>query len=172
MANTHALIAGTTVTGSATASISFTSIPQTYTDLKIICKSRINGTGDNLAMRWNDSTGTYAQIVASTTTAGSSPSYTNGLTSIAYWYGGTNDTQYDGPRWVYNEVAIHHYTGSNYKNCRIYGFGPANGNFLALSNTQALWQVTDAITKITIFNYQSSNIAIGSSFQLYGIKRN
>lgn len=173
MANTHVLIASNTVTGSSTSQIVFSSIPQTYSDLKVIVKSKVDGANGNLALRFNSSTGAYNQIVMDTGGSGSGPAYSSSLTSIAYWYTATTNSAYDGPRFAYNEIAINHYTGSNYKGCRIYSFLPGTvSGFDGKSNTQAQWVNTDAITSLNIFNYSSHNFIVGSTFQLYGIKRN
>lgn len=172
MANTHVLISSNTLT-SNTAQINFTSIPQTYTDLKIIIKAKVDGSGSNMALRFNGSTGTYNQIVLSTDGSGSGQAYSSSLTSIAYWYTSTNNSAYDGPRFTTNEVCINHYTGSNYKNCRIYSYQTGlAANYCGKANTQAQWMNADPITSLNIFNYGGSNFIVGSTFDLYGIKRN
>jgi len=52
MANTFSLISSTTVTASEAAAFSFTSIPQTYKDLRIILSARVSSTFGN---PWYDS---------------------------------------------------------------------------------------------------------------------
>lgn len=172
MANTHVLIASNTLTTSA-SQVVFGSIPQTYTDLKVMVRAKVDGSGSNMALRFNGSTGTYNQIVLSTDGSGSGQAYSGGLTSIAYWYTSTNNSAYDGPRFTYNDIAINHYTGSNYKNCRIYSYQTGLGsNYNGKANTQAQWMSADPITTLTFFNYGGSNFITGSTFDLYGIKRN
>jgi hypothetical protein len=46
MANTFELITSSTVGSGGAASITFTAIPQTYTDLKILYSTRNSGSGD------------------------------------------------------------------------------------------------------------------------------
>ena len=173
MANTHNLIASNTVSGSSTSQVAFNSISQAYTDLKIVIKAKVEGGGSNMAMRFNNSTGPYYQMVFATDGSGSGPAYSSSLTSIAYWYTATNNAAFNGPRFAINDIAINHYTGSNYKSCRIYSFQPGTeANYCGKSNTQVQWQGTDAITSILLFNYSGANFTAGSTFHLYGIKRN
>jgi hypothetical protein len=170
MANTHKLITSTTVSGSSTYNIQFASIPQTYTDLKIIMKAKINGPSANGGLKFNSSTSNYKQMVVNGVGTTVSANYTTGLNSIAYWYFPNNDSSYSN-RFGYNEIYIGHYAGTNYKTCRIYSMSPSSSIGEKATTTASWWDAT-AISQIDIYNYQNSPFNAGSTFQLYGIKRN
>lgn len=65
MANTYTLIASSTVGSGGVASITFSSIPQTYTDLKIVMSARLVSNGDTFGNTKISFNGTPAGTVYS-----------------------------------------------------------------------------------------------------------
>ena len=55
--NTYVALASTTITGSSTVTFTFSSIPQTYTDLVLVCDAKASA-GAAMGVRPNGSTGT------------------------------------------------------------------------------------------------------------------
>ena len=167
MANTYTLIEAKTL-GSNTATIAFTSIPQTYTDLKLVFSARSSFTGDYLRgayLRFNSDTtdGNYSAkriyINDANTGANSDSSI---LSTFVNADGATANIFGNG------EIYIPNYTSANYKSASIDSSTENNGN--AKSALAAfLWNNTAAITSITL-TPEAGNLVQYSTFYLYGIK--
>jgi len=175
MANpTVTLIASNTVGSGGASSVTFSSIPQTYTDLVVKCSTRSNRAGqpvDLAAITFNGSSAGYSikNIYGDYTVAysSSSSSVTNilpqGFSPAA---GATSNT------FSNNEIYIPNYTSSNYKSTSIdvvqeNNSGAANAGYTTLS--AGLWSNTASITSITIASYFDI-FSQYSTFTLYGIK--
>jgi hypothetical protein len=156
-----------TATPIGVSTITFSSIPQTYTSLQI--RGLCTDTGANsVTMHINSDTGTnYARhaLSGNGSTAGASGAastsniliggYRSGFSSSASYLGGII-------------VDIHDYTStSRYKTTRSFNGYDANGSGTVELNS-GLWQSTSAVTSITIS--MPSNFSTGSVFSLYGIK--
>ena len=155
-----------TVGSGGAASIDFTSIPATYTDLKIVCSLRsatnqwanlqFNGSSADLTLRYlMNNSGTVSS------SSGSSPSL---------W------TMFPVPPNTYTantfgsaEIYIPNYASANYKSVSIEGVEENNSasNFQLL--TALLWSQTAAINRVVI-NNAYGNFMEFSSATLYGIK--
>lgn len=156
--------------GSSTSSVSFTSIPQTYTHLQIRWIAR--GT-------WTLYTTTDAVFYRFNSDSGSN--YTahgvqgNGSSASAYGYTGTDEFfNYTAGAGAGSNVFgagvtdILDYTNTNkYKTVRSFGGDDNNGSGI-VSLGSSLWRNTAAITDIYL--YMNQNIAQYSHFALYGIK--
>lgn len=153
------------------SSISFTSIPQTYTSLQIrgIARDTDAGTGWNYGgMRVNNDTGSnYAQH------------YLRGNGSAVAAYGGATMTTGSGILAIGNGATsgifgtsifdFHDYAStSRYKTIRGFVGGDSNGAGLVYLNS-TLWQSTSAITSIQILPGATA-FAAGTTFALYGMK--
>jgi hypothetical protein len=167
MPATYDPIATQTLANSTTATVSFTSIPGTYTDLVLVTVSAItSGVGDT-RLNYNSDTGTnysrtYISGDGSTATSGRQTSRTfqdidfNGYLSTTL---GQNVTI----------INIMNYSNSTTNKTTI-----ARPN-RAASGTDAsvgLWRNTAAITRIDVTNSGSGSayFLTGSTFTLYGIK--
>jgi len=169
MANTYTLISSNTLT-SDTASVSFTSIPSTYTDLVLKWSNRITQATDTGRMKitFNGTSSGYSE----TFLLGYASSVSSGRTSsAAYFYPDAPGSVVASNIFGSGEMYIPNYASSTYKplsviDC-ICGTVPANDQ---LDRAFAdLWQNTAAISTITAVP-NSGNFASGSSFYLYGIK--
>jgi hypothetical protein len=162
MANTYTLIASYTATGSV-ASIDFTSIPSTYTDLclKLSLRPSVAGNSD-MYISFNSSTtnfsGIYLQGNGTTAPSGSLARY------IGTAMGQTSSTFTNG------EIYIPNYASSNNKSFSV-DFVAENNATLAYSNLVAgLWSNSAAITSISV-GPGSGSIVQYSTAYLYGISK-
>jgi hypothetical protein len=164
--STYTPIATTTL-GSATASVSFSSISGSYTDLIIAGGCRLDDAGSgaqNTQIRFNDDAGsnyslTYLIGDGSSASSGRFSNFTELFVSSV----GNDDTsRYSAEIWQFNN-----YSNSNtYKTSLLRHSVPYGNQVQAMVG---LWRSTSAITKITIFPSGSKNFAAGSTFTLYGI---
>lgn len=158
-----------TFTLSSTAGIvTFSSIPQTFTDLVLIQSARVSSSYDITAIRVNTVTtnysGTYLEGNGSGVTSG------RGTAEIALRAGYVPGTSYTG-EWsaeIYNFMNYSNSTTFKTVICRT-TFRNSTVSF----NTQAkasLIPTTSAITQITTQPVNGALWAAGSTFSLYGIK--
>ena len=147
------------------STLTFTSIPQTYTDLILIARAKgTDGTYRNIVVKPNNGSGT---VYSSTYVGGDgSSAYTgrriNQTSGIQIGYAtDTNDSNF-------TQIAITHFI--NYSNTTTYKntitrYGSASSQ----ANAQVgLWQSTAAISSL-VFSLTSGNLESGSNFALYGI---
>ena len=174
MANTYVLIASNTL-GSNTASVTFSSIPNTYTDLVVKTSTRLPSSGgyfENLFVELNANTGAvYSGTLLrgnGGTTGSARQSTGNGY--FEYFY--TNDSSTTSNTFSNCELYIPNYTASTNKPISSFSVVENNSATAAesfIATTAHLFGSTSAITSIK-FYYSGGNIASGSSFFLYGIK--
>lgn len=175
---TYTLIASNTITTTGIQAITFSSIPQSYTDL--ILKSSVRTTGTNIgfsfigyqsasttAYSWTELLGNGSGSSATSTRANSSASST--YAPIGYPAISTSTANF----FTNSEMYIPNYTTSNTKQLTsIYG----TENDSASTNTRLggfaiNWLNAGAITSLNLSVQSSGDIAVGSSFYLYGIKK-
>lgn len=162
MAATHQLIKTVTVGPTSVASIEFTSIPQTYTDLKIVFSLRNSGT--DLYISLNGSTTGFDQRYMQGDGSG-----TISASSLARLVGFTAYTSHEASNFGNGELYLPNYTGSTNK-C----FYSDN---VTESNSSTAWNVfsvhsftsSSAINQIT-FTGNGTGFVQYSSASLYGIK--
>ena len=164
MATTYDKIATTTL-GSAAASITFSSIAATYTDLRIVF-TQIGSTSSTYAkLTFNGDTGTnYSQtsIKGDGASAATSTVSTRNYIYVMFWSGVSDSTK---PLfWDFN---IFSYAGSTNKTTLFASSQDTNGSGIVARDV-ALWRSTSAITSITLT--ANDNFAIGTTATLYGIK--
>ena len=163
--NTYEAIATQTL-GSAAASVTFSSIPGTYTDLVLVVTPASSAQKD-VDIRLNGDTGTnYSHTVLSGngTSAISSRTSSNASAYITY-YAATNTT-------LGNSVFIVNFM--NYSNTTTYKtmLARANNASTGVDAAVALWRNTAAITSIQIgpnLQQGTNTWSTGSTFSLYGI---
>lgn len=172
MANTHKLISSSTLS-SAASSVTFSSIPATYTDLKLVISSRAtNNTVSyvNLRLQFNNTSAvysttgiySYSTTVAAAQVTGASYASEQGRGSVV---GGANTANTFGA----TEIYIPNYTNSYNK--PLLGFGVNESNDTtndAILSMGHLYRDTNAISTITA-SISSTTFVAESSFYLYGI---
>jgi hypothetical protein len=165
MAPTYELIASNTLTAD-TASVTFSSIPQTYTDLIIISSARYS-TGSSVGtinLQFNSDAAsnysyTYLQGDGSSATSGRGSSATIGVSGQ-----GESSSSSAGTF----SASICHI--QNYANTTTFKTVLTRANSTS-SNTQlwvSLWRSTSAVTSVNLIGGYA--FAIGSTFTLYGIQ--
>lgn len=158
--STYTPIATTTL-GSATTSVTLSSIPSTYTDLVFIANFS-NTTNTDIYMRVNgDSSSIYSatQLYGNGSSAGSTRFSNTGV-------------------WVLDPGASGVGTGQanlivniqNYANTSVYktSISRANAASTVTGAIVGLWRSTAAINSVTLFG--DFNFSAGSTFTLYGIQ--
>ena len=163
--STYTPIATTTL-GSAAASYTFSSISGSYTDLVLVCQVQQVTDGEDFAVQVNGDTGTnYSRTYicgdGSTAHSGRSTS----ATSIFLDHHATPPTS--------SSFSVNILNFQNYSNTTTYKTIVARSNSLSTYGGSVgvvgLWRSTSAITSITVFCTNSSNLKTGSMFTLYGI---
>lgn len=166
MAVTYKLIETVTVGAGGSASITFSSIPQTYTDLVLVSSLRSTSASNDLAMTlaFNGSTSNftsrylYGNVPAGTAVSGSN----------AFYHGNMNGAGSTASVFTSTSLYIPNYTGSTNKSYSVDNTMENNSTTSYPFLVAGLWSVTSAITSVTITN--ASNFAQYSSASLYGIK--
>lgn len=158
----------TITVGTATPSVTFSSIPSTYTDLVLISNAiptTAGGIDFYLNVNGDTTSGLYSKthMSGSGTSAGSTR-FTNQNRIATFWQVGPDNTQ---PFLV-------NYSIQNYANTSVFKTILArSGSFQASASEVnafvGLWRNTNAISSITLMP-SSGNLATGSTFSLYGIK--
>jgi len=169
MASTYESIATNTL-GSSTSSVTFSSIPQTYTDLILIISGKAaSATYDITAMYVNSVTSGYSRTYLQGD--GSSALSGRGTAEIrlrAGYLPGTNYTsQYSADTYHFMNYA----NSTTYKTvlCRCNSVDTASQGFNTWTQA-SLIPTTSAISSITIATANGANLYTGSTFTLYGIK--
>lgn len=159
---TYTPIATTTVS-SAVADYTFSSIPQTYTDLVLVVNGGTSSSGQSVGMRFNaDSGNNYSSsdLVADATGPASGRTANTSFIRIIGRGIGTDSTLIDN-----GITSIHNYSGTTNNKTTLNRSNVSGGVIVCA----ALWRSTAAITSITIFGEGPSNLITGTTLTLYGI---
>lgn len=170
MPNTFELIASSTVGAGGAASIDFTSIPSTYTDLvvKLSLRDSVAPINEGFSrLTFNGVTSGYTEKAV----------YGNGSTAASFSGSGTNisltGNTIDSAGNTSNtfaslDVYIPNYAGSNYKSVSSDIVSEQNGTTVYALLNAGLWSNTAAITRVT-FTANSSYVQYSTAY-LYGVK--
>ena len=169
MPATYTLIASNTLSSSA-ASVTFSAIPATYTDLVLRWSARNTSSGENAQIRFNaDSATNYSRT--NLYGDGSAANSIRGTSESYFYFGFSIDASTrTANTFASAELYIPNYTVS--ANKPISGFSTLETNSATCDTPAviaALWRNTATITSIDISPVTNS-FASGSSFFLYGIK--
>jgi hypothetical protein len=159
MANTYELISSNTVGSGGAASVTFSSIAASWTDLIVKISARATTTTSDLKVTFNGATTSFSDIFL----------YNTGSATNTYIDAGINDSSFTANTFSSTDLYIPNYLSSNYKSTSLDYTGETNGAGSYRWLDAGLWSNTAAITSIT-FTPTSGNIAQYSSFYLYGIK--
>ena len=164
-------IASTTVE-SPVASVSFSSIPQGYTDLQLVVSSRNNTAGavSDMYMTFNGSGGTaYSER---TLFGNGSATASESFTGQAYFprAGYSTGTAFTTGAFSSSHYYIPNYTGSTNKSMSIDTTTEDNGTGSYIAMMACLWANTSAITSMTLTPYGGvGGFSTNSTFTLYGV---
>lgn len=172
MAKSFELIASTTVGAGGSASMVFSSIPQTYSDLLI----KITGRGSQgqiydypFLLRFNGAT--------NDTNLSSRGMEGNGSTAVSYsnpflYLNAANGGNSTANVFSSHDVYIPNYTSTTtYKSVSVEGTLENNATTAYYSMQAGLWSSNSAITEVIIID-TGGNLVQHSSASLYGIKKN
>jgi len=170
MAATYEKIATVTVGSSGSASIDFTSIPSTYTDLLVKISARTNRSAnqDQIDMRFNSDTSSsyfYRQLLGDGTTVVSATATGSFIyAGVAPATNGTSNT------FGNFEVYIPNYTSATYKTVSADYVNEGNATTVYYDGfTAGLWQKTNSISSITFYSDNGANFSQYTTATLYGI---
>ena len=154
----------TTTLGSAAANITFSSIANTYTDLRLVFTGTITTAGPDLTFRINDDTGTnysWTALFGSGTSAGSNRA--TGSTNIPI----TPNSGISTTVPMFASIDIFSYAGSTNKTILISNSNDRNGSGY-VEQVVGLWRSTSAITSVSV--QVTNTLTAGTTATLFGIK--
>jgi hypothetical protein len=163
MPKTYEPIARQTLTTSA-ATVTFSSIPSTYTDLVLVINA-FTSTGADIWIRCNEDSGSnysFTALYGTGSAAGSDKNSNLSQGLLTDYYGTPSSTE--------PNICIVQF--NNYSNSTTYKTSISRAN-RANSGTDAvvsMWRNTAAITSLTLRFNGSPTFLAGSTFTLYGIK--
>jgi hypothetical protein len=164
MAITYEPIATTTL-GTATASVTFSTISGAYTDLVVVISNAKNLTGNSdVLMRFNSDSGSNysATVLTGDGTTASSARRTSSTSIICNYFTFLNSsatTQFN--------ISIQNYSNTTtYKTALI----RANRAAQAAEAIVGIWRATPAAISSIDFSLSSSSYTAGTVFTIYGIK--
>lgn len=169
MANTFVRIASVTVGAGGASTMSFSSIPSTYTDLclKISARTDRASFDEVIGISFNGSTSSFSWRLLNAN--GTSTGSYNGTTPIMA--GRAVAATATASIFSNSEVYIPNYNSSNYKSFNTDSV--AENNSLTLNDLDlhaGLWSNTAAITSITLTPQSSGTFVQYTTATLYGIK--
>jgi hypothetical protein len=156
MASTYTPIATTTLS-SATSAVTFSSIPQTYTDLRVVVTGTASATSA-FALRYNsDSATNYSYTVL----------YGTGTSALSARASNTDPA--NGNIWTTQSMCTADIM--NYANSTTYktAISRADNADNRVAAWVSLWRNTAAITNLQITTTSANTYLAGSTFTLYGI---
>ena len=172
MASSRFLISSQTLSSSA-ATVTFSSIPATYTDIVLKASARTdtnNGTFfDNIFVAFNSDTATnYSSTFLAGAGAGGASSgrlSTQTILRLSYAADGTDAT---ASTFGNAELYVPSYGASQNKPISAFNVSESNNTTVYMSAVAGLWRNTAAINRIDLTC--GGNFVSGSSFYLYGLK--
>ena len=155
----------TTTLGSSASSIDFTSIPSTYTDLRIIVNGKPTS-GSFMWMRYNSDSSTTYSVTSLSGDGSAAASFRTTSAAQLTCKGYSSD---DTSQPTLYEIDIFSYTSSTFKTHLCSTSADYNGS----GNVQrfvGLYRSTSAITSVNLLRSASDTFAAGTTATLYGIK--
>jgi hypothetical protein len=161
--STYTPIASQTASGSE-SSLTFSSLPQGYTDLILVFQGKVDSGSGDLGLRFNSDTGSNY----STTWLSSQANGTSGRSTSATSITATEYAYLDSTGFTLSTINFQNYSNATTYKTVLVRSGKANYNVDA---KVGLWRNTNAITSITVFTTGSGPaFSSGSTFSLYGIQ--
>lgn len=157
----------TTTLSSGSGTIDFTSIPGTYTDLKLVLSALSTATTTRVYCRVNSNTGSNYSLTLLTGSGAAASSFI--LSSQTFWnltYSTANGVSTTNPDLLIFDFFS--YAGSTNKTVLVSTANDNNGSGEVQRNV-CLWAQTTAITSINLYT-SANQFATGTTATLYGIK--
>lgn len=155
----------TTTLSSAASTITFSSIPGTYTDLRLVLVGTAAlGSSTSERFRFNSDSGSnYSVTILSGTGSAASSARQTSQTFLR----GSYNAGWDATQPAFITLDIFNYAGSTNKTCLTTVSMDFNGSGV-VERLVGLWRNTAAITAIEIFT-NTGDFKIGTTATLYGI---
>lgn len=165
-------ISTVTVGSGGAANITFTNVPQTYTDLKVVLSTRSSRAAIqdtfNVLFNSNASSYSYRRLYGDSSSApGSDASSGDTSLTTGYTQGGNGTANTFGNLELY----IFNYASSNNKSVLSEGVSENNSTVSYLGLVGSLWSNTAPITSITFTPTTGGTLQQYSSATLYGIRK-
>lgn len=166
MPATYTLIASNTLSSSA-SSITFSSIPQTYTDLVVRLSARCDAASvdRSLGIRPNGSSANDSN----TSLSGDGSAASSARSTADFDAGRFTAANATANTFGSVEIYIPNYTVSANKPMSVFGVAETNATAVTMRVNALLWSNTAAITSLQIDTDTTPLFVAGSSFFLYGI---
>lgn len=172
---TYQAINTVTVGSGGAASISFSSIPSTYTDLHLLVSARNEGNAGGFFLRFNSDSGNNYSYLRITSDALGQATFDSNL-NVAQIFNNQDPSTFTADSFSNNSIYIHNYARTTYaKSMDIDGVvsinaGNYGSNFGGIMMNAAYWDNTSAITTITLTTETGTDFAQYTKATLYGIK--
>jgi flagellar capping protein FliD len=160
-----------TVGSGGAGTITFNSIPQTFTDLKIVVSCRSStSTIDSLYVAFNnDRSSLYSTTYLQT--SGGSPASIRTSNETVFTLGVVPPSTYTANTFTNDLIYIPNYTNSSFKSLIADGIAENNSSSVYYLRLNAgLYRSTNPVTRIDIFS-GGATFAQYSTFTLYGITK-
>lgn len=166
------LIQEQTVSGSAAATVTFSGIPQTFSNLKLLVNARGGSTaGPNIALQFNTDTGAHYTYSLQLSSTGAGFFSTQAASATLGLIGNLTLSTATAGQAGSADVTIYSYAGTTFaKNYSSYAVSVPTASTSELLLVVGSWLSTAAITSITILEQAGNTFAVGSTFSLYGIQ--
>ena len=171
MPSTYVLISSTQLT-STTSSVTFSSIPSTYTDLVVKVSGRSTQTALAASVRFfiNGNTGNVYSFTRLLGTGTGTSTYTSGTGNELYFNNGVSGASSTTNAFGTAEIYIPNYLSTTNKPMSSQQAQETNSSAANMGITATLTAITSAITSIEVATNPGESYVAGSSFYLYGIK--
>lgn len=161
MASTYEPIASQTLSSAAT-SVSFTSIPSTFTDIIILSHEPSASTTNSCYLRFNNDSGSNYSDTWIYGTGSSALSIRNS-SKTGIFAGGSLAN-------LVRQFHIMSYASTNVYKTSLLNYNSTISGNNSVVRSVGLWRSTSAIDRIDLVQVTSPGFASGSTFSLYGIK--
>ena len=166
MAMTYEPIATTTLS-SAAATVTFSSISGSYTDLVLVMSAFGSVSGADIRVQVNSDTASNYSL---TRLVGYTTAFSNRASNATYWQitnsVGIGSSSSDPTADV---IQFMNYSNTTTNKTILVRHNQPQSSLMETAAQVGLWRSTNAITSIT-FSLSSGNYSSGSTFTLYGIK--
>jgi hypothetical protein len=170
MPTTYTLITST-VLGSGSSDVTFSSIPQTYTDLVVRVSMRSTGANQITRFNINGDAGNFYSYTVLQGNGGTVGTSNNTGVGTMQWNESMTSSTDTGSTFGVMELYIPNYTATQNRQLSNVYVTEGNTSTQYINLNSNLYKSSTAITSIS-FTKSSFQFAIGSSFNLYGIKKN
>lgn len=155
----------TTTLSSAASSITFSSIPGTYTDLKLVLVVKMTA-NTGVYLRYNNNTAsTYSQTEI----------WGDGATAISQRASDTagfslGNVAFQNTQWGMANVDIFSYSSTSVNKTALVERADDKNGSGNVMRVVSLWPNTSAITRIDLINQAATTFTAGTTATIYGIK--